>query len=55
MENEICKDFGGSPLCDCKQGYHMKDKRCVSKGITFIFMKKKCQTKYPLHHSYILV
>ncbi|XP_022806395.1 uncharacterized protein LOC111343471 [Stylophora pistillata] len=29
MENEVCKDFGGLRLCDCKRGYHIKDKSCV--------------------------
>ena len=37
-DNEVCKDFNGLSMCDCKGGFYFKDKTCVGKGVVSIIV-----------------
>lgn len=45
QNNQVCKDFKGSYMCDCREGYYFKAKQCVGKYaflIGIILKKNVC-------------
>lgn len=44
-ENEICVNVGGAAVCECKQGFFLRNGMCIGKLITYM-----CHT-----YHYILV